>query len=88
MERTPFDGPAEYKSALMRDPREFTRGFIEHLLSYALGRKLELYDLPAIQAIERAAAADQHRLSRVIVEVAQSYPFRHVRNHERGKAGQ
>jgi hypothetical protein len=85
---TPFDGPAGYKAALLRDPAEFTRGFTEHLLSYALGRKLELYDLPAVQEIQRAAAADQNRFSRVVVEIVQSYPFRHTRNRDLPDAGQ
>jgi hypothetical protein len=84
----PFDGPAGYKAALLRDPAEFIRGFTEHLLSYALGRKLELYDLPAVQEIQRAAAADQNRFSRVVVEIVQSYPFRHTRNRDLPVAGQ
>ncbi len=78
----PFDGPAGYKAALLRDPAEFTRGFTEHLLGYALGRKLGLHDLPAVQEIQRAAAADGQRLSRLIVALVQSYPFRHVRNRD------
>ena len=85
---TAFDGPAGYKAALLRDPGEFTRGFTEHLLSYALGRKLELYDLPAVHEIQRAAAADGNRLSRIVVEVALSYPFRHTRNRDFPPAGQ
>ena len=76
----PFDGPAAYKAALMRDPREFTRGFIEHLLSYALGRKLELFDAPAVTEIQSAAAADGHRLHTIVAGIVQSYPFRHTRN--------
>lgn len=77
-----FDGPAGYKAALLKDPSEFTRGFIEHLLGYALGRKLQLHDLPAVAEIQRAAAADGHRFSQVVVGIVQSYPFRHTRNRE------
>ena len=36
-----FDGPTTFKSALLENRRRFARGFVEHLLSYALGRKLE-----------------------------------------------
>ena len=77
-----FDGPAGYKAALLRDPAEFTRGFTEHLLAYALGRKLGLADLPAVEEIRGAAAADGHRFSRLVVALVQSYPFRHVRNRD------
>ena len=77
-----FDGPAGYKAALLREPSEFTRGFTEHLLAYALGRKLTLPDLPAVEEIRRAAAEDQNRFSRYVVALVQSYPFRHVRNRD------
>ena len=55
------------------------RGFIEHLLSYALGRKLEIYDMPAVQEIQSAAAKDGYRFSAVVMGIVQSYPFRNVR---------
>ena len=74
-----FDGPAGFKAALMEKPEEFVRGFIEHLLSYALGRRLELYDMPAVQEIQRAAAKDGYRFSAVVLGIVQSYPFRNVR---------
>jgi mono/diheme cytochrome c family protein len=77
---TPFDGPAEYKAILAANPHEFTRGFIEHLLSYALGRPLEIYDMPVVAKIESAAKAEGWKLSRVIVEITQSYPFTHIRS--------
>jgi hypothetical protein len=76
----PFDGPAEFKTILARNPHEFTRGFIEHLLSYALGRSLHVYDMPAVAQIEDAAKADGWKFSRVIVELAKSYPFTHTRS--------
>ena len=63
----------------MEKPEEFVRGFIEHLLSYALGRKLEIYDMPAIQEIQDAAARDDYRLGTVIDGLVTSYPFQNVR---------
>jgi len=75
----PFDGPAEFKSILTSDPDEFTRGFIEHLMSFALGRELEVYDMPAVEKIQKAARADGWKFSRIVIEIAKSYPFTHVR---------
>jgi hypothetical protein len=75
-----FDGPAGFKRALLKKPDEFTRGFIEHLLTYALGRKLALSDLTTVSEIQRAVQADGYRFSRVITEIIKSYPFRHTRN--------
>ncbi len=75
-----FDSPAGFKAALMEKPDEFVRGFIEHLLSYALGRKLEIYDLPAVREIQVAAAKDGYRFDTIINGIVNSYPFRHVRD--------
>jgi hypothetical protein len=76
----PFDGPAGFKAILADDPHEFTRGFIEHLLSYAIARELEIHDMPVVERIQTAAEADGWKLSRVIVEIAKSHPFTHVRH--------
>ena len=67
------------KAAVVAHKEEFVRGFIEHVLSYALGRELELCDLPAVEEIEAAAAADGWRLSSILSAVATSYPFRNTR---------
>lgn len=74
-----FDGPAGFKAILAENPHEFTRGFIEHLLSYAITRKLGIQDMPEVARIQQAAEADGWKFSRVVVEIAKSYPFTHVR---------
>ena len=61
----PFDGPAGFKGLIAQDPHEFTRGFIEHLLSYAINRPLEIYDMPTVEKIEQATKADGWKFSRV-----------------------
>ena len=76
---TPFDGPVEYKALLAKHPHEFVRGFIEHLLSYALGRKLEIYDMPVVEEIERHAASREYKLGEIITAIAVSYPFNRTR---------
>jgi mono/diheme cytochrome c family protein len=75
-----FNGPAAFKTAVLNKRHEFVRGFIEHLLGYALGRKLEYYDTPEIDRIVTAVANDGYRFSRAVVEVVKSYPFTMVRN--------
>lgn len=74
-----FNGPAEFKQLLRESPDEFTRGFIEHLLSYALCRAPEIYDQPTIQQIEDTARASDFRLHQIVTAIATSYPFRHIR---------
>jgi hypothetical protein len=75
-----FDSPAGFKAAVMQNPEEFVRGFIEHLLAYALGRKLEFFDLPAVAEIQRQARPGGHRFSAIVEGIATAYPFLHVRN--------
>jgi hypothetical protein len=80
---TTFTGPIGLKDLLLNERRgEFVRCFSEHLLTYALGRKVEHFDAPAIDEIGNAVAKDEYRMSRMIVEVVKSYPFRHVRAPE------
>jgi hypothetical protein len=79
-----FDGPAEFKALLRDDPHEFTRGFIEHLLSYALARPLDLHDLPTVAAIEEAASQNNYRFQQLVSEIVASYPFRHTRTESEG----
>jgi hypothetical protein len=75
----PFDGPAEFKAILAKEPHEFTRGFIEHLLSFSLARPLTIHDMPVVEQIQNAAKADGWKFSRLVVEITKSYPFTHTR---------
>ena len=69
-------GPEELKRLLLTEHKDdFVRAFVGHLLTYALGRPLESYDLPVVQDISKAVARDGYKFSRVVVEVAKSYPF-------------
>jgi hypothetical protein len=72
---TKFDGPVEFRKALLGHRDEFVGTVTERLLTYALGRGVEYYDLPAVRKIVRAAAADDHRWSSLILGVVRSAPF-------------
>jgi len=74
---TAFDGPAGLTQLLLTKYRaDFVRTATEKLLTYALGRGVEYYDLPAVRAIDRAAADDNYRISSWIAAVVNSVPFR------------
>ncbi len=77
-----FDGVVGLKDLLVSRRDDFVRSFVEQMLTYALGRKLEFYDAPAVKQIFQAVIKDEGKLSRVVVEVARSYPFRHRRTKE------
>ncbi|MCY4076831.1 MAG: DUF1592 domain-containing protein [Acidobacteria bacterium] len=74
----PFDGPAAFRDALLREPwaAEFAATVTEKLLTYALGRGLDHRDAPAVRKILRDAEADGYRWSSLILGIVESVPFR------------
>ena len=70
-----FEGAAGLREALLRRPGLFVTTLTEKLLVYALGRGVEHHDAPAVRAIVRAAAADGHRFSALVLGIVESAPF-------------
>ena len=60
---------------MVRHPERFVGTVTEKLLTYALGRGLEYYDMPAVRRIVSQAAADDYRFQSVILGIVKSYPF-------------
>jgi hypothetical protein len=73
---TPVAGPADLRTALLRRQESLLRTFTRNLMAYALGRRLEAHDMPAVRQIVRQAAADDHRMASYILGVATSAAFR------------
>jgi hypothetical protein len=76
---TVIAGSAGLKSAMLQRSDEFTRCLTEHLLTYALGRKLEWHDEPTTAQIVESLRKDDYRFSTLIVEIVRSRPFRKTR---------
>ncbi len=85
---TPIDGAAALREALTANPEQFARVFTEKLLTYALGRGLEAYDMPTVRKIVREAADDDYRFSALVQGIASSTPFRMRRAHRSGCCGE
>ena len=51
------DGLGGLRALLLSQPEQFPRTLTEKLLTYALGRRLEYYDEPAVRKIVRDSAA-------------------------------
>jgi hypothetical protein len=78
-----FAGPAGLRKLLTTDYRDdFAATVTEKLLTYALGRGLEPYDLPVVRSITRQAAAGNFRVSSLIMGVVKSVPFQMRRTPE------
>jgi hypothetical protein len=72
---TPVSGPADLRRALMTRPEQFVQTLTERLMTYALGRTVEYYDMPAIRRIVRDAARDNYRFSSLVSGIVKSTPF-------------
>ena len=72
---TKFDGPAAFRKALLANRDVFMQTLTEKLLTYALGRGVEYYDMPAVRAIVREAGTGDDRWSAIIVSLVKSSPF-------------
>ena len=72
---TTFSGPAEFREVLLGRRAEFIQTFTEKMLTYALGRGVEYYDMPAVRSIIREAAGSDHRWSSLILGIVRSAPF-------------
>ncbi|MBM40795.1 MAG: hypothetical protein CL483_02575 [Acidobacteria bacterium] len=77
---TAFDGVAELREALVARPDRFVGTVTEKLMTYALGRGLGHYDMPAVRRIVRDAAASDYSMQSIIVGIVNSYPFLHRRS--------
>jgi hypothetical protein len=60
---------------LSSEPEHFVRTMTEKMLTYALGRGLDYYDLPAVRRIVRDAATNNYRFSSLVMGVVTSTPF-------------
>jgi hypothetical protein len=72
---TPFNGANELRTALTSHPERFVHTVTEKLLTYALGRGLEYYDMPAVRKILEDAAPGGYRIQSIILGIVKSYPF-------------
>ena len=72
-----FKTVVEFKRLILKERQRFFRGFIAHLLSYALGRELGTADSPALDQMTAQAMAGQDHLRAVLKRVAMSEPFLH-----------
>jgi hypothetical protein len=73
---TELKGAADLRAALLTRSDVVVTHFTEMLMAYALGRRVEAFDMPAIRAIVRDASAQQYRMTSLILGVTKSAAFR------------
>jgi mono/diheme cytochrome c family protein len=73
---TAVRNPADLRAALIQRPEQFVQTLTERLMTYALGRTVEYYDMPTVRRIVREAARDKYRFSSIVMGIVKSDPFR------------
>ncbi|HTA47378.1 MAG TPA: DUF1592 domain-containing protein [Bryobacteraceae bacterium] len=71
----PIDGLAGLRKALLEVPGQFPQTVTEKLMAYALGRRLEYYDEPAVRKIVHEAAPHDYRWSALVMGIVESPEF-------------
>ena len=72
---TEISRPSELTQVLLKRPVPLVRNFTANLVAYAIGRRVEYFDQPAVRAIARNAEQNDYRMSSFILGVVQSEPF-------------
>jgi hypothetical protein len=72
---TRINGPADLRNFVLSYKDQFARTVTEKLLTYALGRGVEYYDMPVVRSIVRDADKDGYRFQTLILDVVKSAPF-------------
>ncbi len=73
---TKINGPDDLRNALLRRPEQFVQTFVEALLTYAMGRTREYYDMPTVRRIVRDTAAKDYKFSAIVEAVVATDQFK------------
>ncbi|HEY1898418.1 MAG TPA: DUF1592 domain-containing protein, partial [Steroidobacteraceae bacterium] len=83
---TQINGPDDLRKALLAQPDQFVQALTMNLMTYALGRTVEYYDMPTVRAITRSCAKDNYRFACLATQVVTSDAFRFRRPAEAAKS--
>ncbi len=72
---TRMDGAAGLRAALLKHQDAFLLSFTESLMTYALGRRIEAPDMPAVRQVIRQAAARNYAISAFVQGVVATDQF-------------
>ena len=80
-----FTGPNGLKNLLLSHPDQFVNATLARLLTYALGRELEVRDQPTIRRIMRETEAGGYRFKDLVTAIVKSTPFQMRETQEKPK---
>jgi hypothetical protein len=72
---TKLNGPASLRHALLSRSDAFASVATEKLMTYALGRAVHYYDMPAVRSVLRDGSPNGYRFSSLVLGIVKSAPF-------------
>jgi hypothetical protein len=72
---TPITGPESLRGARMKRREVVLRNLTANLMVYALGRRVEYFDMPAVRAIVRDAALQGDKFSALVLGIVRPPAF-------------
>jgi hypothetical protein len=73
---TVINGSDDLRQALMARSELFVQTLTGQLMSYAIGRPLEPYDMPVVRRVARDVASDHNTFASIVLQIVESDAFR------------
>ena len=80
-----MNGPADLRTALLAHSEQFVQTLTEKLMTYALGRSVEYYDMPSVRAIVRDSKATDYKFSSIVMGIVNAPAFSQVQHGGTGR---
>ncbi len=75
LDGTELNGPSDLRNSLLSYSELFIETLTEKLMTYALGRELEYFDMPVVRSIVREAEAEDYRFAAIVRGIVTSEQF-------------
>jgi hypothetical protein len=72
---TAVSGPTDLRNALLKHPEQFTQTMTEKMMTYALGRSVEYFDMPSVRKIVRDAKRENYKFSSIVMGIISAPAF-------------
>jgi mono/diheme cytochrome c family protein len=72
---TAVNGPSDLRNALLQHPEQFVQTLTEKLMTYALGRGIEYFDMPSIRKIVKDSKRDNYKFSSIVMGIVAAPAF-------------
>jgi hypothetical protein len=72
---TKLNGVTDLRNSLLSRREMFVSTATQKLLTYAIGRTVQYYDMPAVRSIVRKAAENDYKFSSLVLGVVESDAF-------------